>query len=107
MAGVPAADTSWVSPTSFGIKLFVLATPNAKKSEVVGVQDGALKIKLQAQPIEGKANDALVRFLAGQLGLPRKAIELTRGAASRNKTVEIHGLTLDDALRLLAPAAAG
>ncbi|HEX8955227.1 MAG TPA: DUF167 domain-containing protein [Burkholderiaceae bacterium] len=105
MAGMPEADTSWVSPTLSGIKLFVLATPNAKKSEIVGVQDGALKIKLQAQPIEGKANDALVRFLAGQLGLPRKAIELTRGASSRNKTVEIRGITLDDALRLLAPAA--
>ncbi|MBV8635726.1 MAG: DUF167 domain-containing protein [Burkholderiaceae bacterium] len=103
MAGAPDTAPSWIRQTSSGVRLTVLVTPNAKKSEIVGVQDGALKIKLQAQPIEGKANEALVRFLAGRLDLPRKSVELTHGASSRNKTLEIRGVELDAALRLLAP----
>ena len=98
-------EPAWLCAAGDGLRLRVLVGPNAKKSEIVSVQDGALKIKLQAQPIEGRANDALVRFLGERLGLPRKAIELTHGATSRNKTVEIHGITLDAALRLLTPPA--
>ena len=96
----PVSSQAWLTAAGTGLRLQVLVGPNARKSEIIGVQDGALKIKLQAQPVEGKANEALVRFLAERLDLPRKAIELTRGATSRNKTVEIRGIALDAALRL-------
>ncbi len=99
------ASGDWLRDAGHGLRLRVLVGPNAKKTEVVGVQDGALKIRLQAPPIEGKANEALVRFLAEQLDLPRKSIVLTHGGTSRNKTLEIHGIALDAALRLLAPLA--
>lgn len=101
-----ASGTGWLSVAGDGLRLAVLVGPNAKKSEIIGVQDGALKIKLQAQPIEGKANEALVRFLAERLALPRKAVELTHGATSRNKTLHIRGIAIDAALRLLAPGGA-
>jgi len=83
------SETPWAQRSTSGVRLRVQVTPNARKSEVVGVQDGALKIRLQAQPIEGKANEALVRFLADLLGVPRRAVTLTHGAASRLKVLEV------------------
>jgi len=76
--------------------LQVHVVPNARSDVVVGEHGGALKIKLRAQPIERKANAALLRFLAEQLKLPRKAIVLKSGEKSRGKTIEIHGLSQEE-----------
>ena len=76
--------------------LQVHVVPNARSDVVVGEYGGALKIKLRAQPLEGKANAALLRFLAEQLKLPRKAIVLKSGEKSRDKTIQIHGLSKED-----------
>jgi uncharacterized protein (TIGR00251 family) len=88
------------------VRLAVQITPNAKKTEVVGVLDDALKLKLQAQPIEGKANEALVRFLAGALSVPRSAVTITHGLSNKRKLVDIRSaqLTPADVERLLSPA---
>lgn len=95
----------WCGPVSNGIRLFVQITPNAKKSEVIGVLDGALKIKLQAQPIEGKANEALVRFLADRLDVVKSAVVITHGHTSKRKTIEItsSGITADGVMARLNP----
>lgn len=77
------------------LRLAVVLVPNARKSEVVGEFDGAIKIRLQAQPMEGQANEALVRLLATMLGLPRSAIRITHGHSSRRKLLEISGLGAD------------
>ena len=77
-----------------GVRLAVLITPNAKKTEVLGVLDGALKLKLQAQPVEGKANEALVKWLARTLDVPRSAITITHGLTARKKLIEIVSATL-------------
>src|SRR6476469_1604794 len=76
--------------------LQVHVVPNARSDVVVGEYGGALKIKLRAQPLEGKANAALLRFLGEQLKLPRKAIVLKSGEKSRDKTILIHGLSKED-----------
>jgi len=88
-----------------GIRLFVQIMPNAKKSEVIGVLDDALKIRLQAQPIEGKANEALVRFLADLLDVARSAVAITHGHTSKRKTLEISSqrLTVQDVIARLNP----
>jgi len=88
---------SWCSSFSRGIRLAVQITPNAKKSEVIGVLDDVLKIRLQAQPIEGKANEALIRFLANKLDVPKSAVTITHGHTSKRKIIEITaaGLTPD------------
>jgi uncharacterized protein (TIGR00251 family) len=94
----------WCGAVPRGVRIFVQITPNAKKSEVVGVLDDALKIKLQAQPIEGKANEALVRFLADMLDVPRSAVAITHGLTARRKTVEVAaGATVDSVIARLAP----
>jgi uncharacterized protein (TIGR00251 family) len=96
---------AWCSALPGGVRIAVQITPNAKKTEVVGVLDDALKLKLQAQPIEGKANEALVKYLAGMLSVPRSAVTITHGHTNKNKLVEVVSATLTPqaVARMLAP----
>ena len=70
--------------------------PNAPRSEIIGWLGEALKIKLHAPPVEGKANAELCTFLAKQLGLPKRAVTIATGDTSRLKRVRIEGLSLDE-----------
>jgi len=63
--------------------------PGAKRTEVAGAHGDALKIRLAAPPVDGKANAALLRFLAEAFGVPRHAVTLLRGETSRQKTVRV------------------
>jgi uncharacterized protein (TIGR00251 family) len=96
---------AWCSALPGGVRIAVQITPNAKKTEVIGVLDDALKLKLQAQPIEGKANEALVRFLAGALAVPRSAVTITHGQTNKRKLIEVvsASLTPEAVERLLMP----
>ncbi|TMH29756.1 MAG: YggU family protein [Betaproteobacteria bacterium] len=71
------------------ITLQVHAQPGAKRTEVVGVHGNALKIRLAAPAVEGRANDALIVFLAASFDVPRRNVTLIRGEAGRRKTVRI------------------
>ncbi len=73
--------------------LAIKAIPNAPRSEVVGWLGDALKVKVHAPPVEGRANDALCELLADTLGVPRRAVTLMRGETSRQKVVRIDGLS--------------
>jgi uncharacterized protein len=81
--------------------LRVHVVPNARSDSVVGEHGGAVKIKLRAPAVEGKANAALVRFLAEQMKLPRHAIVLHRGHNSRDKLIRIEGLSEEEIRRRL------
>jgi uncharacterized protein (TIGR00251 family) len=85
---------AWCSALPGGVRIAVQITPNAKKTEVVGVQGDALKLKLQAQPIEGKANEALIKYLAGVLSVPRSAVAITHGHTNKKKLIEVVSATL-------------
>lgn len=76
--------------------LRVHVVPNAKSDCVVGEHGSAIKIKLRAPAVEGKANAALVRFLAEQMKLPRHAIVLQSGQRSRDKLLRIEGLSEEE-----------
>ena len=82
-----------IRETSKGLSFDVRVVPGASKNEVAGIQDGALKVKLTAPPVEGKANRACVDFLAGLLGLRRSALAIASGEKSRKKTVTAGGIT--------------
>lgn len=69
--------------------LDVAAVPGARRTGADGLHDGALRVRLHAPPVDGKANDALLGWLSAELGLPRRAFTLLRGAASRRKTIAI------------------
>lgn len=76
--------------------LAIKAIPNAPRSEVIGWLGDALKVKVHAPPVEGRANDTLCAFLADELGLGRRAVTVLRGDTSRQKLLRIDGLTLAD-----------
>jgi uncharacterized protein (TIGR00251 family) len=82
-----------IKETASGVQFTVRVIPGASKNEVAGIQDGALKVKLTAPPVEGKANRACVDFLAGLLGLRRSALSIASGEKSRKKTITADGLT--------------
>lgn len=64
--------------------------PGAKHTETVGLHGDALKIKLSAPPVEGKANKVLLKFLAERFQVPLRQVSIKQGAQSRHKVVEIH-----------------
>jgi uncharacterized protein (TIGR00251 family) len=68
--------------------------PNAPRDEIAGWLGDALKVKVHAPALEGRANDALLEFLADKLGVHRRDVTLVRGDKSRHKVVRIAGLTL-------------
>ncbi|MBU6257200.1 MAG: DUF167 domain-containing protein [Burkholderiales bacterium] len=69
--------------------LLLAVSPNARRTVADGLHDGCLRVRLAAPPVDGKANEALVAWLADELGLPRRAVRLLRGEASRRKQVEV------------------
>jgi len=71
------------------ITLEVHAQPGAKRTEFAGIHGGCLKIRLAASAIEGRANEALVAFLAENFGVPRRNVTLVRGETGRAKTLRI------------------
>jgi len=82
-------------------RIKITAVPNAPSSEVVGWLGERLKIKIHAPALEGKANQELCSFLAKTLVLPKRCVRLAKGDTSRNKLVEIDGLTRGDVIKRL------
>ena len=85
---------SWITETSNGVILSVHASPRASKNRIEGLHGDALKIRLKAPPVEGKANEALIGFLSDTLGIPQRRITLLSGQTSRQKRLAIAGVTL-------------
>lgn len=93
---------SWYRLAADGSALLHLhIQPGAKSSEVVGLHGEALKLRLAAPPVDGKANAALLAFLAERLGVGKAALELVRGETSRQKTVKALGVKEEVLLKLL------
>jgi uncharacterized protein (TIGR00251 family) len=79
----------------------VRVQPRASKDEIAGEWNGALKVRLQAPAVEDRANEALVEFLARVLRIPKAAVRILGGERSRNKRVEIRGVTSEQVRGLL------
>jgi len=90
-----------------GVTLAVRAQPGARRTAICGVYgQGAaaqLKIAVQAPPVEGRANEAIVAFLARTFDLPKSAVKLVRGELSRSKAFLLEGVTLARATDILTP----
>jgi uncharacterized protein (TIGR00251 family) len=94
----------WLHPQGEDVLLDVFVAPRASRTRIMGVHDGRLKIQLAAPPVDGKANDALVRFLAEALGVARAQVEVVGGPASKRKTVRLAGVAPQRVLLALTPA---
>jgi uncharacterized protein (TIGR00251 family) len=75
--------------------------PRASRTELAGRHGDALKVRVAAPPAEGAANEALVRFVAERLGVPRGAVRLEAGAAARAKVLSVAGIGAAEAARRL------
>jgi uncharacterized protein len=84
------------------VRFDVRVQPRASRNEFAGLQNGALRIRLTAPPVDGAANEALIRFIAAELGLPQRAVRIVSGFGSRNKVVEVAAEALPALDRLLA-----
>lgn len=89
------SSSGWCHATPEGFRVAVQVTPNAKRTEVIGTLEGALRIRLQAQPVEGRANEELIRLIAKLAGQPKSAVQVMRGHTGRRKVVQISAPGLD------------
>ena len=100
-------DPSFARDVADGCTLAVRLHPGARKNSVTGVHADALKIALTAPPVDGKANEALIEFLAASLHLPRARIAIVAGATSRTKTIRITGRSAAEVATALLPVETG
>ncbi len=87
----------WYRSSGEILTLTLHVQPGAKRSELSGLHGDALKIRLAAPPVDGKANEALLKFLAGLFEVPVRQVELKQGAQSRHKVVAITASAIDPA----------
>jgi uncharacterized protein (TIGR00251 family) len=88
---------SFVQDAVGNCHLFLKVIPRSSRNQVVGVENGKLKVKIQAPPVEGTANEAVLELLAEWLDWPRGSLFLLRGERSRHKVVQVTGLKVVEA----------
>lgn len=81
--------------TKDGVVLTLRISPNASKNEIIKSEDG-IKVKITAQPIDGKANKALIEYLSKKFKIPKSLFEIIKGETSKDKTVLIKTRNEDD-----------
>jgi uncharacterized protein len=91
----------WLRASGADVVLTLHIQPGAKTTEVAGPYGTALKIRLAAPPVDGKANECLIAFLAARLGAPRSQVTLEAGASSRSKRVRVAAVSVEEALAVL------
>ena len=102
---MPTTHDNVIKSTPAGVTISVHVAPRASANKIMGMHNGALKVALTAPPVEGAANKALVEFVARSLDVPRSAVTILSGATSRNKVIQVSGLTAEQALARLSPGA--
>ena len=86
-------EQPWLKNAKNGSSLLLIfVQPGSRTTELVGIHDNQLKMKVMSPPEDGAANKELIEFLSNLLGIGRKSIELRSGGAARRKVVEIHGV---------------
>lgn len=79
----------WLRETAGAVELALHVQAGAKRTEVAGVHGDALKLRLAAPPVEGRANAALIAFISEAFGVPQRQVQIVRGEMSRQKVVRV------------------
>ena len=87
--------SAWYRRNGDVLTLTLHVQPGAKRTEVAGLHGEAMKIRLAAPPVEGRANEALLKFIAESFGVPLRQVELRQGGQSRHKVVAITGSNME------------
>jgi len=84
-----------MTPTATGVRVAIRVMPRSPRTTIDGIRDGRLIVRVTAPPVDGAANEAVVAALADLLDLPKRSIRIVAGDTSRNKTVDIAGLDIN------------
>ncbi|MDD5484027.1 MAG: DUF167 family protein [Kiritimatiellae bacterium] len=87
-------NKTWINQTKDSVILTVQAVPRAANDSVQGLHGDALKVRLHAPPVDGKANEALLDFLSKKLAVPKRNLTLKSGAGQRRKIIAVSGIAL-------------
>lgn len=93
---------NWCVADGDGVILRLHVQPGARRTEAAGTHGDALKIRLAAPPVDGKANACLIGFLADSFGVAKSAVELLSGAGARAKRVRVAGISVEVAAERLS-----
>jgi hypothetical protein len=93
-----------VNPHAGGVRLSVHVKPKSSRSAILGVRDRALEVALTSPPADGAANAELQRLLARALGVTQRDVSIVAGSSSRQKVIEVNGVSPDDAVARLSAA---
>jgi uncharacterized protein (TIGR00251 family) len=92
---------AWISDTTEGCVIAVHAVPRAAQTHIQGTHGDALKIRIKAPPVDGKANKELLNFIANELGIPLRQLSLLTGDVGRHKRILIRGMSANQASEAL------
>jgi uncharacterized protein len=93
----------WIKAKGENILISVRVQPGASKDIITGIREGFLLIKLCSPPVDGRANDSLIRFVANKLNISRTSIQIIHGIRNRKKLLEVAGISIADAENALTP----
>ncbi len=91
------SDCKWLQETKDGVVLTVKAVPRAARSEIAGIDDEWLRVRIKAPPVDGKANEAIVKFFAEFFTVSKGSVGIISGDTARLKRVKINGMTAEKA----------
>ncbi len=92
-----------ITGTATGSRILLHVQPKASRTELAGRHGDALKLRVAAPPVDGAANEEVIRFLADRLGIPRHQLRIVSGLSSRRKTVAVDALLPAEVERSLGP----
>ncbi len=84
-----------------GIRLEIKVQPRSSRNQIVGFQEGQLRVRLTAPPVDGEANQGLIAFMAETLGVSKRDVVILRGETSRVKLIGVHRISRDEAEKIL------
>jgi len=96
VSAIPTAFLIDIQERKNGVSFPIQVLPRSSRCALAGVQEGAVRLKLTAPPIDGRANEECLEFLAERLGIKKGQLEIIRGHQSRKKVVQIDGLTREN-----------
>ena len=92
----------WIKELSEGLLISINVQPRSSKTEIIGMHQNSLKIKLTSPPVEGAANSLLIKFISKELGIAKSKIVLKSGEKSRQKKLIIKGCSKEEIIQKLA-----
>jgi uncharacterized protein len=87
--------------TETGVEIDIKVLPRSSRSEIVGVFDGAVKVKLSSPPVDGAANAELIKLFAKTFGISKSSVEIIGGLASRSKRLALHNVNAEKVCSIL------